>query len=269
MYSQIINNPVAGVLIITGILFFIFFLGYFIKRFSHSKSIPFYPINKKKDSLLTIGIIGDSWVTHKKLDKILHDDLLKNGFKNRIISAGQSGAKSKAIYHNLFKDPVEKNSSKFIIENQPDFCIVIAGVNDAVGQMGSRYYAHHLTNIIKTLCHYNIQPAIVSLPNVGIKEMMHKMNLFKQFRNLISAVFNNGAVVDNIQSYRKKFYDTLVQENLKNRIIFIDYDQACEGFSEKSDLYYNPIHLSPKGNEKLGRSIADILTKEIKKGIHA
>lgn len=253
------------ILIFLGILLFLFALVYIIRRFSHANNRPFFSVNTKKDSVLTVGIIGDSWVTRKKLDAILRDDLLKNGFQSKIISSGQSGAKSKAIYHNLFKPTNDKNSSRFIIENQPDFCIVIAGVNDAVGQMGSRYYAHHMGNIIKTLLHYKIRPVVVSLPNVGIREMMKGMNVFKQYRNIISAYVNNKAIVDNIMSYRKKFNEMLVRENLKSKVILVDYDKACEEFSVDSDLYYNPIHLSPKGNENLGHLIADTLVKELRK----
>jgi len=248
-----------------GIILLLVSLVYLIRRFSHAKPIPFYSLNTKKEAILTIGIIGDSWVTRKKLDLILHDDLIKNGFHSKIISSGQSGAKSKSIYHNLFKDSKDPNSSKFIIESQPEFCILIAGVNDAVGQMGSRYYAHHMRNIIKTLLHYKIRPVVVSLPNVGIREMMNGMNVFKQYRNIISAYVNNKAIVDNIESYRKKFNEMLVQENLKSKIILVDYDKACEEFSVDSDLYYNPIHLSPKGNERLGHLIADTLMKELRK----
>ncbi len=252
-----------GILII---LIAIFSL-YCIVRFSHSRNRPYYTLDTHKDSVLTIGLIGDSWVTRRKLDTILHEDLLRKGFENKIISSGESGAKSKSIYYNLFKENKENFSSKFIIENKPDFCVVLAGVNDAVGQMGSRYYSHHIVRIIKTLLHYNIKPVIVSLPKVGVKEVLNKMNMFKKYRNIISAYFNNNAIVDNIESYRKKLNETLIIEKLQDKIILIDFDSACEAFSVKSDFYYNPLHLSEKGNEKLAHLIADVLINELKLSI--
>lgn len=235
-----------------------------MQRFSHSKNLPFFPVEKEKQEILTIGLIGDSWVTHKKLDGILNEYLKEKGIINKVISSGHSGAKSKMVYHNLFKNKASQYSSKFIIESRPDFCIVIAGVNDAVGQMGSRFYAHHMKNIIKTLLHYDIRPIVVSLPKVGISETNNGMNFIKKFRNIISACINNRAKVDNIESYRNRFNEMLFKENLKTKIILVNYDKACEEFSVNSDLYYNPIHLSLKGNEKLVKLIADTLLKELK-----
>lgn len=252
---------------ITSILIAIFSL-YYLVRFSHSKNMPYYSVDVTKDSVLAIGIIGDSWVTRQKLDTILHQDLLERGFTNKIISSGQSGAKSKSIYYNLFKDAGEKFSSKFIIENKPDYCIIVAGVNDAVGQMGSRYYSYHMVKIIKTLLYYDIKPVIVSLPKVGIKEVLNGLNFIKKYRNIISAYFNNNGIVDNIESYRNKLNETLIIENLKNQVVFIDFDSVCESFSVESDLYYNPTHLSQKGNDKFAHLIADVLIKELNNRIH-
>ena len=240
-------------------------LSYVIIRFSHSKKLPYYFIDKERNTVLTIGVIGDSWVTKRKLDKILHEDLLRKGYENKILSSGQSGAKSKSIYYNLFKNNIELHSSKFVIESNPDFCIVIAGVNDAVGQMGSQYYSHHLTGIIKTLLNYDIKPVILTLPNVGVKETLSKMNFFKKYRNILSAFVNNNGIVNNIESYRRRLYQKLKLENLIDQIRLIDFDQACEKYSEGSGFYYNPLHLTPKGNEKLAHYIADELIKELNK----
>ncbi|MDQ2719842.1 MAG: SGNH/GDSL hydrolase family protein [Bacteroidota bacterium] len=227
--------------------------------------MPYYIIDKKKDNILTIGLIGDSWVTKRKLDSILHEELLRRGYFSKILSSGQSGAKSKSVYYNLFKDNNKEYSSKFIIENNPDYCIVIAGINDAVGQMGSHYYSHHLRKIIKTLLNYNIKPVIVSLPNVGVTEILKEMKLLKKYRNILSAFINNKGVIDNIESYRKKLNQKLKLENLNDQIILIDFDNACESYSNSSSLYYNPLHLTPEGNEKLAHYIADELIKELEK----
>ena len=82
---------------------FIFIFSYFlINRFSYSKELALYPISVNNDTVLEIGIIGDSWVEGEKLDSTLHNLLLENGLKNKIISSGHPGAKSKLIYQNLF-----------------------------------------------------------------------------------------------------------------------------------------------------------------------
>lgn len=123
--------------------------------------MPFYSVSVDNDTTLTtIGIIGDSWVAGGKLDSLLHIGLLDKGFKNKILSSGHSGAKSKLIYQNLFDEKGNEHSSKFLIENRPDYCIVIAGVNDAASQIGGHFYSYHMSLIIKTLLHYKIKPII-------------------------------------------------------------------------------------------------------------
>ena len=72
------------------------FSWYLIDKFSYSKELSYYELNNiAQDSVLSIAIIGDSWVAGKKLDSLLHVDLLEFGVKNNIISSGHPGAKSK------------------------------------------------------------------------------------------------------------------------------------------------------------------------------
>lgn len=237
---------------------------YFLKRFSYANQRPLFPTKKRNVSYVTVGIIGDSWATFKKLDDILHSVLLENGYENQVLSSGQSGAKTKLIYQNLFKETHIKYSSKFIIENVPDYCILLGGTNDAIGQMGPNYYSHHMIKIIRLLLFYKIKPVVLTLPRVGIKASQGTLNIFQKWRNAISAYFNNGSKLENIDSYRNRLECLLMTEKLKDKIIMIDFDLACDGFKNGSELYKNPIHLSKKGNKKLGYFIAQELIKELK-----
>ena len=237
---------------------------YIYKRFTLINDLPFYPSSQLKNSVLTIGIIGDSWATFNKLDSLLHQELLNNGFENKIISSGQSGAKTKLIYQNLFKDDTSKNSCKFIIESNPHYCILLGGTNDAIGQMGSRYYSFHIVKIIKFLLHYNIKPIVLTLPKIGVREMNNTMNVFQRCRNRLSAFFNNGNQIENVDSYRKRLIEILKIEQLEDKILLIDFDKACEKYEKNSDLYKNAIHLSNKGNKKLAGFIAKELITKLK-----
>ncbi|MEO9209930.1 MAG: SGNH/GDSL hydrolase family protein [Ginsengibacter sp.] len=213
---------------------------------------------------MTIAIIGDSWATSNKLDNFLHDELLKNGFENKIISKGQSGAKTRLIYQNLFKDDHSKNSCKFIIENNPDYCILLGGTNDAIGQMGSLYYSFHLIKIIKFLLHFDIKPVVLTLPKIGVRETNNTMNILQRYRNHLSAYFNNGNQIENIDSYRKRLIERLRMEQLEDKILLVDFDKGCEKYEKSSDLYKSPIHLSDKGNKKLAEFIAGELSKKLR-----
>ena len=252
---------IIGIGLITIII--LTFSWYLIDRFSYSKELPFYSVTVDNDTTLTIGIIGDSWVAGGKLDSLLHNGLLEKGFKNKILSSGHPGAKSKLIYQNLFEGKGNEHSSKFLIENRPDYCIVIAGVNDAASQIGGHFYSHHMCLIIKTLLHYKIKPIIVSCPEFGIKESIDNMNVLSKNRNIISAYFNNDGEIDNIKTYRKNLAEELDFENLKDSVILIDFDNVCRDYNKCSELYANPSHLNRKGNEKLVQVIIDELIKEI------
>jgi hypothetical protein len=253
---RIISIGVITIIVLT-------FSWYLIDRFSYSKELPFYSITVDNDTTLTIGIIGDSWVAGGKLDSLLHNGLLEKGFENEILSSGHPGAKSKLIYQNLFEEKISGHSSKFLIENNPDYCIVIAGVNDAVGQVGANFYSHHIVLIIKTLLHFNIKPIIVNLPEFGIVETINDMGFIKRERNKVFAKFNNSGEIDNINTYRKTLNKELDKENLKDKIIQVDFDNVCSDYDKHKELYRNPSHLDKQGNEKFTKVIINELIKEI------
>ena len=253
---RIIGLGVITIIVLT-------FSWYLIDRFSYSSARPFYSVKMDNDSALTIGIIGDSWVADEKLDLLLHNRLLEKGFENRILSSGHPGAKSKLIYQNLFKESTNEHSSKFIVESKPDYCIVIAGVNDAIGQVGANFYSHHMLLIINTLLHYKIKPVIVELPEFGIIETTNEMGFIKGERNKIYARFTNSGEIDNIKTYRKAFVKELETENLKDSIILIAYDNVCEDYSKCLKLYLGTSHLSQEGNEKLVQIVTNELIKTI------
>ncbi len=240
---------------------------YLIDRFSLSKVFPYYPVTADKDSTLTIGIIGDSWVEGEKLDSIIHRFLLAANFNNKTISSGQREAKSKSVYQNLFKGNHDPYSSKFIIETRPDCCIVIAGVNDASGQMGANFYSYHIKQIIKTLLHYGIKPLIVSLPEFGIEETPANMNglveFFWKLRNKTFANFNNHGEIDNIKTYRKDLLNELVSESLKDSVVIVDFDSVCIDYAGCPQLYADRGHLSKYGKEKLCQVITAALVNTI------
>ncbi|MEO9210108.1 MAG: SGNH/GDSL hydrolase family protein [Ginsengibacter sp.] len=237
---------------------------YTYKRFTLIDDIPFYQVADCENSVLTIGIIGDSWATLNRLDNLLHQELLNNGYENKIISKGQSGAKTRLIYQNLFKDKTDKNSCKSVIENNPDYCVLLGGTNDSIGQMGSSYYSFHIIKIIKFLLHYDIVPIVLSLPRIGVRETNKTMNILQQGRNRISVIFNNHNQFENVDSYRKVLVQRLRAEQLEDKILLIDFDKVCDKYEKGSELYKNPIHLSNIGNKKLAGLIANELAKHLK-----
>ena len=239
------------------ILFFVLFTWYIFSRYSYANEEPYYQINKiSQNSTPSIGIIGDSWVARQKLDSLLQNELSKIGLSYRIISSGQTGARSKAIYQNLFKHEGIKYSSKFIIENKPEYCVVIAGVNDYSAHFGKKFYSFHMIQIINSLLHYEIKPIIVSLPEFDAIKTIDEMNLILKTRSIISSKINNDGELDNISTYRDFFNNELIKNKLTDSILLIDFDKVCCDYFKCKSFYDNPSHLSLLGNIKLCKIIA-------------
>jgi hypothetical protein len=221
-----------------------------------------------RDTSLTIGIIGDSWVDEKRLDTLLHDLLLADGINSKIISAAHPGARSDLIYEDLYKDSNLKYSSKFIIENNPEYCVVVTGVNDAATQIGGHFYAYYVKQIARTLLHYRIKPLIVSMPEFGIEKSTGRLSLFSRTKYILSSYLNNHGNIDNIKTYRKDLVEELESQHLKDSITLIDFDEVCLDYEKNPEYYENPSHLSLLGNEKLCQIINNYLVKEIQANRH-
>ncbi|CAA7386178.1 SGNH/GDSL hydrolase family protein [Chryseobacterium fistulae] len=239
---------------------------YFFEQFSYSKKYAYFNIpNSKTDSVVTIAAIGDSWVSKHSLDSLLHYYMKENGVSCNVISSGHPGAKTKKIYQNLFENKDDNFSSKFILEARPDFCIVVAGVNDASSQVGAKNYSFHTTQIIKTLLHYNIKPIVVSLPEFGIVELTNKRSFLKRLRCIVYAYLNNNNKIDNIDDYRNVFNADLRSSGLMDSVIVVNFDKVSDDYIHHLDLYRNESHLSEKGNQKLAKEISNVITNNIKR----
>lgn len=236
---------------------------YLIDRFSFSRELSLYPNPADVDSTLTVGIVGDSWVAGHKLDTILYNDLVSYGISCKVISSGHPGARTKSIYQNLFKEKKKEFSSKFILEENPDYCIIIAGVNDAASQIGRNNYAHHMILILKTFLYYDIIPVVVSLPEFGIQETINGMNLLSKTLNATIARITNNGEIDNIEKYRATLEIQLKSEKLLDNVILIDYDKVCTDYNTCPDLYANSSHLSEEGEKILVQIITDELIRKI------
>jgi len=90
---------------------------------------------------LTIIFIGDSWATyHSK-----YNNQLKNMVEDRlgipvnVYSNGAIGAKTNAIYYYM-SDTIPPFGTKDLLNKVPDYCIISAGINDAVAKLGTQNY---------------------------------------------------------------------------------------------------------------------------------
>lgn len=237
------------------------FLGvkYFYDKYSHDDQKEYFSISPSKKGNLKMGIIGDSWVVRQRLDSLLNQKLLDRGISAEVFASGSPGAKTKLIYENLFKEENEDLSSKKIIERQPNYCIVIAGVNDAAMNVGPNFYSHHMMLIIKMLLHYDIKPVVVSLPEFGIEENFQKKNIISKLSNKTADMFLNEGEEFVINDYKAALLKDLHDNKLDKKIILLNFDAVCSDYNNNKNLYSDPLHLSKQGYQKFSEFLAENL----------
>jgi len=243
---------VLSIVLLTGLASFI----YFWNKYAYAGEENYFSSSTKPENGLQIGIIGDSWVVRQNLDSLLQKKLLDKGLYSEIYSSGSPGAKTKKIYENLFKDNNEEFSSKKVIEKKPDYCIVIAGVNDAATYIGPEFYTHHMVMIIKTLLHYKIRPVIVSLPEFGIEENFTNKNIISSLSNRGAELVLNGGDQFKIQDYRNALLKELKHDGLDKKVIILNFDEVSSDYDKDRSLYADPLHLNKQGYQKFSEFLA-------------
>ncbi len=238
---------------------------YLVFRWNYADDHNVVPEKKHATDTLLIGIVGDSWVSGHKLDTILFNNFRKNILDCRIISFGEAGASSGLIYRNMFKDASDPFSSNSVFYSNLKYCIIIAGVNDAIGQYGGKYYAYHINLIIRDLLRDHIRPVLVTLPEFGIEDAENSFNIFKRIRNRVFGVFTGNGFQNSIRDYRKTLADDLASHHLDDSIVTVNFDSVLMRYQDNKSLYFNPPHLNLKGNQKLGRYIVKCILADMQK----
>jgi len=243
---------VASIVLLTGLVSFI----YFWNKYAYAGEENYFSSNTKPENGLQIGIIGDSWVVRQNLDSLLQKKLLDQGIHSEIYSSGNPGAKTKRIYENLFKEESEEFSSKKVIEKKPDYCIIIAGVNDAATYVGPDFYTHHMLMIITTLLHYNIKPVVVSLPEFGAEENFKNKNILSSLSNRSAELVLNGGNQFKIPNYRNALLTELKHDGLDKKVAIMNFDEVSSDYDKDRSLYADPLHLNKQGYQKFSEFLA-------------
>ena len=253
------------------LLIFVLFLGagvfYIYKKKSYAERREYYPVqdSSRKDSILKIGIIGDSWVKRTDLDKKMQKFFSEKGIEAGFIALSHPGGTSKEIYEDMFKEKNEEFSSKFVIESKPDYCIIIAGVNDVARHIGKKYYADHMIMIINTLLHYKIKPIVVEVPNFGVEDVQKYKNVFSRCTNAVSEAIDGGEVNDNnVSAYRETLNEELKKNDLLDKIILFDSDKINKDYKNNKNLFTDPLHLNEQGYEVFIKALSEDIIEEIK-----
>ena len=233
---------------------------------------PYYHLAKKHNMIvneqssclydtLKIAFIGDSWAAyHHDHDKELEILFSQKGLPVHVFSVGNVGAKSSEIYGRMFS-----TTKQFLME-RPGYCVISAGINDAVAKLGKEYYVHHYMLILQQLLELGIKPVVLEIPEVNYRAVASREPWTMRMRHILSS-FMTGSEMYGFDSYKKALIQTIKKTDLQNRIIYISADSwNATGYHDKRGLYLSDeIHLNAKGYEVLDSCIASEIFKDIAK----
>lgn len=208
-----------------------------------------------QDDTIRIGYIGDSWADGHKKYKCVIDSIVSiaTGKNAETRIAGISGLTSKNVYYSVFRD----DSIRHVIEWGPDFCFVVAGINDSDRKMGRSYYKENMRLIIDLLLENHIKPIILEIPTYDIL-FSYKRRSRQVKLQYLASMFITWSKMDCIEDYRKTYKDLLNEQGWNDQVITISYkDWNPDGFKDKRGLYDGGLmHLNAKGYLVLDTCIA-------------
>ena len=230
----------------------------FQEAFGVAEELPAYSIPPKhNDDTLRVAIIGDSWAwIHAEMNY----DTLFEQYAQRLtsrpvkcISKGHNGQKTKGIYYDMFAerqvnfDWEKSYCTQPLLEQHPDYCVVMAGINDLCRQVPPETYARNYQLILKLLLQNDIIPIVMEIPDFDIIGASKMLGDFKySCYRILSHITGAGWNTDN---YRKALLSMLKSSGFKQRIIFIPADKWNPGGVKEHPSFYQKdrLHLSPAG----------------------
>ena len=221
--------------------------------------------HKQSNDTMRIIMIGDSWAAYHH--QAGNDTILKNILEQSInmpvdvISSGMVGAKTKTSYE-LMYDSSNSCGTKKNLQKDPQYCIISAGINDAVAKMGEKNYTHHYDLIIKQLFANNIIPVIIDMPDVDYKAVYQRESKKTKTRHHISCLLNNTDMW-NFHKYRRHLKMNIKKKGIDKDVVYISaQDWNPKGYKDPRLLYQQDhIHLNHEGYLLLDSCIAAHITR--------
>ena len=235
-----------------------------------------YEVAEPADTL-SVLFIGDSWaelhhrdgfdtVIHRMLEKELNEPL-------KVTAKGRGGATSKAIYRLMFQQTAGVDSAyctEPLLRAGADYCVVIAGINDAARNLGPNNYCRNYELILRTLLDWHMKPVVIEVPDVDIYHLYSEKPFKDGLVDKVQAWLNNTKLYD-VTDYRKQLKARLEQTGMMDSVVYVDRSQwNKDGFRDRRYLYlYDRIHLNVNGYQVLDSCIAACIARDRKRCLEA
>jgi len=237
------------------------------------EELPPYDIPPRvKDDTLRIAIIGDSWAEfHMNLQGDTIFDIISKRIYDKPLKSrtrGKGYATSKDIYFYMFDYMTTEHSyepdrcTQPLIEEHPDYCVIYAGINDAILRRPTYYYTGSIRSIIRLLLHNDIRPVVMEMPKFSHPGSFNwrplKERAFILVRGLLMGTWYND-----VSQYRMALKDMLTETGLQDSILYIPTTKWNPKGCEDAAIYIeDQVHLNLDGYHILDSCLISEITKD-------
>lgn len=243
-----------------------------------AKELPFYHVGPRhNDDTLRVAVIGDSWAEYHAS---LECDTIFCRYAKRLtslpvkcFSRGHSGKMTKEIYYDMFADRTVEHAwekdfcTQPLLEQHPDYCIIMAGINDWRLYRPKSYYVGNYRLMLNVLIQNGIRPVVMEVPSVDMRHYNGKRTFYRRWifnlLSLLTKVDDSSA-----QDYRDAMREMLHETGLDEKVLFIPMSAwNSGGFEANPDIYLDDrLHLNLDGYHVLDSCMAyDIIKDYLKR----
>lgn len=242
-----------------------------------SPEYPAYKIPPKHlDDTLRVAVIGDSWAEiHASLECDTIFCRVANSLTTspvKCFSRGHSGKMTKEIYNDMFADRTVEHAwekdfcTQPLLEQHPDYCVIMAGINDLRLFRSTDYYTGNYRLIIRLLLRNGIRPVVMEMPDVDFLGSFERRVYYERWMFHLLSVWT-GVDCGSAQKYRDAMHDMLNDTNLKDSVLFIPVDHwSAKGLESNLSIYVDDkFHLNLHGYQVLDSCMATDIIDDYKK----
>jgi lysophospholipase L1-like esterase len=247
------------------------------REFLVAKELPCYDVGPRPDDdTLRVAVIGDSWAEcHMTLgcDSLIVQYGRKLTQKPiKCIIRGMNGAKSKDVYHYMFRSQTQEYSwmhdicTQPLLEEHPDYCVVMVGINDTWKKRPVSYYAGNYRLIIRLLLANHIRPVVMEIPDFEMGEWLDKYKKHQRRTYRFYSYFT-GVVEDDITPFRNGLHDMLKTTGLVDSVLYIPANHWLPRNHHYSNSIYQDdhVHLNYQGYHILDSCIVSEIVNDYQK----
>ena len=255
------------------------FLVFFVidREFRVAEELPYYHIGPRpNDDTLRVAVVGDSWAEYHAS---LECDTIFCRYARRLtsrpvkcFSRGHSGKISKEIYYEMFYDHTEEHTWDIdrclqpLIEQHPDYCIIMAGINDMRIYRSADFYTGNYRLMLNLLIENGIRPVVLEIPSVDFEYYNGSRKFYRQW---MYDVITLCTQIDDSSSqvYRDAMRRMLKETGLDEKVLFIPMSAWNSGGIEAHpELYLDDrLHLNLDGYHVLDSCMAYDVVKDAQK----